>query len=98
MEFLESLEEVEVKRTCTQITGTVKSALTLLTQYIEGEGLHCLMILPSDRADSFFTLGKNNLGRNKDMQRTRQEMKVIFRHVEIAISITKREKTPQSKQ
>lgn len=42
------------------------------------EGLHVCLILPSDCTLSFFTLGKNNLGRNKDMQRTMQEMKVIF--------------------
>lgn len=59
-----------------------------------GEGLYlCLIIiLPSDCTVSFFTLGKNNLGRNKDIQRTMQETKVIFWHVEIAISIRERKK------
>ncbi len=54
------------------------------------EGLHVCLILPSDCTLSFFTLGKNNLGRNKDMQRTMQEMKVIFWHVETAMSIRQR--------
>ncbi len=54
------------------------------------EGLHFYLILPSDCTVSFFTLGKNNLGRNKDMQRTIQEMKVIFWNVETAISIRQR--------